>query len=146
MLASAPRRTFGGEPPSYSTRTPAASVLLLCVALGGAAGAYARYRLSRAVYARAGHSFPWGTLAVNLAGSFALGLVLPHLAGGATPLRALVAVGFLGAFTTFSTFAAEAVALLEERRWGRAAGYVAASLALGLAAIAAGVWVGTRLH
>lgn len=121
-------------------------MLLLSIALGGMAGAYARFRLSRWIYGRTGHRFPWGTLAVNLAGSFALGLVLPHLAGDATPLRALVVVGFLGAFTTFSTFAAETVALLEERRRGRAAGYVAASLALGLVAVAAGLWLGTRLR
>ena len=121
-------------------------MLLLCIALGGGAGAYARYRLSRAIYARAGRRFPWGTLAVNLAGSFALGLVLPQLASDASPLRALVTVGFLGAFTTFSTFAAEAVALLEDGRRRRAAGYVAASLVLGLAAIASGLWLGTRLR
>lgn len=117
---------------------------LVAIALGGMLGAYARYRLTAWIHARAGDAFPWGTLAVNVAGSLALGLALPQFAGGTTPLRAFATVGFLGAFTTFSTFAGETLRLAREGRRGRAAAYVGASLALGLAAIAAGLWLGAR--
>lgn len=122
-------------------------MLLLTIALGGALGAFLRFRLSGWIDARAGRPFPWGTLVVNAAGCFALGVVLPlmELDGAATPLRGLFTVGLLGAFTTFSTFAAELVELLREGRYGRAAGYVGASLGMGLAAIAAGLWVGGQL-
>lgn len=122
-------------------------MLLLSVALGGMLGAFARFRLSAWVQARAGRGFPWGTLAVNVAGSFALGVALPLVGAEAiaTPAGAFLTAGVLGAFTTFSTFAAEAAALAKEGRHGRAAGYVAASLGVGLAAVAAGVWVGLRI-
>lgn len=119
-------------------------MLLLMIGLGGGAGAYARYRLAGWVYERTGGAFPWGTLAVNLLGSFALGLVLPWLAADAslTGLRAVVNVGFIGAFTTFSTFAFEAVALVEGRDRAGAALYVVASLGLGLLSLAAGFGIG----
>jgi fluoride exporter len=115
-------------------------VLVVMIGLGGAAGAYARFRLSGWVYVRAGTGFPWGTLAVNLAGSFALGLLLPLLDARAVEpgIRALVMVGCIGAFTTFSTFAYEAVMLMRQAQRLRAAVYVACSIGLGLLAIVAG--------
>jgi fluoride exporter len=115
-------------------------MLLLLIAAGGFIGAVARYRVGGWVHARAGGGFPWGTLAVNLSGSFLLGLLLPLLdLSGPTPgLRAFLTVGLLGAFTTFSTFAYEAVMLADDGEYGRAAAYVGLSLGLGLVVIAAG--------
>jgi len=119
-------------------------VLPLMIGLGGMAGAYARYRVSGWVHGRAGGAFPWGTLAVNLSGSFVLGLLLPLLEAVAplAPIHAFVTIGCIGAFTTFSTFAYEAFTLLEAGRRALAGAYVAASLGLGLLCIAAGLAVG----
>lgn len=107
---------------------------LLLVAAGGAAGAVARYLVSLRVQAWVGTGFPWGTLAVNLIGCVLLGLVMWLTTGFvATPEgRALVAVGFLGAFTTFSTFGIETVLLLQRGELVRAGGYVMASVVFGV--------------
>jgi CrcB protein len=114
-------------------------MVFLCVVVGGAAGAVARYALGGWVQARRPH-FPWGTLAINLSGAFALGLLLPLLEVHPV-LRALVATGFLGAYTTFSTFSYEAAALLQERDWRGGAAYVSSTVALGLAASLLGWWL-----
>lgn len=86
----------------------------LAIAIGGALGALARWLVSTGVHRWFGHGFPWGTLAVNVIGSFAMGLLavllIERLALGPA-WRAGVLVGFLGAFTTFSTFALETVQL-----------------------------------
>ncbi len=107
------------------------------VALAGALGAVTRYLIGTAVGAR---SFPWATLGINVLGSFLLGLVLggPGMNRWSPTVTTAVAVGFLGAFTTFSTFAFEATALVRDDRAGTALLYVASSLALGLAASALG--------
>lgn len=122
-------------------------MLLLAIFAGGAAGTLARYGLSGAVYARLGSDFPWGTLSVNLAGSFALGIALPLL-GSQTPhvaLAGFVTVGCIGAFTTFSTFAYEALMLLRHGELRLASTYVAASVGLGLLSIAAGLALARHL-
>ena len=114
----------------------------LLVAAGGAAGAVARWLLSDWVKGRAGEAFPWGTLVVNLVGCLVLGFVLAFVEGrpGSSPLwRPLVAVGFVGAFTTFSTFSWETHALLRDGEWLRSSAYVAASVFLGLGALRAGI-------
>ena len=115
-------------------------MILLAIALGGAAGAVARYGLGSWIQGRAGSGFPIGTLAVNVLGSFLLGFFLHYVEGiRSTPeVRALVSVGILGAFTTFSTFSYEVVALLESGAWPRAIGYVLGSLLLGVAAVVFG--------
>ncbi len=84
------------------------------IALAGAAGALARYGIGQAVGPR---TFPWATLAINVAGALALGFVLagPIAARWPADITAAITVGFLGAFTTFSTFAYEATALLPRR-------------------------------
>lgn len=112
----------------------------LVVALGGAAGAVARYWMSGWVQNASGGVFPWGTLAVNVSGSLLLGFLLVWLqASLASPeLRAMVAIGVLGSFTTFSTFSYETVALLQDGEWSRAGLYAGGSLLLGLLAVAAG--------
>lgn len=110
------------------------------VAIGGAFGALARYGLSGWVQARAGGEFPWGTFVVNALGSLVLGFVL-RVAESiviAPEMRAFVAIGILGAFTTFSTFSYETVALLQDGEWARAGAYALGSLLLGLAAILIG--------
>ncbi len=93
------------------------------VALGGALGALARWSMATGVHRWLGRDFPWGTLSVNIAGSFAMGLaavlLIERFALGPA-WRAGLLVGFLGAFTTFSTFAFETLALAEEGLGARA--------------------------
>ena len=92
----------------------------LWICLGGAAGTAARYLLSSWVARSAGPAFPWGTLAVNLIGSFLLSAIF-HVAvttGSIGPtLRVALTTGVLGGFTTYSSFNYETLALLEQRSW-----------------------------
>lgn len=108
---------------------------VLAVLIGGALGACARYLTDVAVATRFGRAFPWGTLVVNVVGSFVLGVVLAHAHGD---LALLLGTGFCGALTTYSTFASETVGLLGERARGRALAYVLLNLGLGLVAFALG--------
>ncbi|MBS7809435.1 fluoride efflux transporter FluC [Roseococcus pinisoli] len=105
------------------------------VAAGGAAGSVLRYLASLAFM---GMGWPWGTLLVNILGSFAMGL----LAGvGLSPMQRLFwMTGVLGGFTTFSAFSLETAALWSRAHWEGAA-YVALSLTLGFAAFALGMWL-----
>lgn len=116
---------------------------------GGALGAAARYALGLYAVRRFGPAFPWGTLVINLTGCFALGLFAGVRLSGRHPmpdiLPAAFAVGFLGAYTTFSTFGLETVLLLESGRGMAAFGYVAASVILGIAAAALGYWAGRQM-
>lgn len=119
----------------------------LFVAAGGAAGSVLRYHAGRWVgdLAGAGNAFPWGTLAVNIAGSLMMGALVGWLARGsfaadaAEPWRLLLGVGLLGGFTTFSAFSAELVTMLHRGQAGLAAGYAAASLVAGMAAMIVGL-------
>ena len=110
------------------------------VAAGGAAGCVLRYLVGVATLGVAG-TFPWGTLGINVAGSFLLGALLgalpPEHAG-----RLLFGTGFCGGFTTFSTFSVEAVALVGRGEHGPASAYLAASVSLSVLAAAAGAAVG----
>ena len=115
------------------------------IAAAGALGSLSRYALSGAVYAALGNGFAYGTLVVNLLGSFLLGLLM-HL-GLATDLipphlRTTLAIGFLGAFTTFSTFSYETVQYIQDGAWGTAALNITSSVALGLVAVFAGIFTG----
>lgn len=111
---------------------------ILQVALGGAVGSVARYGVNRAALAMVGPGVPVATLAVNVIGSFLMGLIA--LRAGAASL--LLMTGLLGGFTTFSAFSLDAVSLWESGRQGAAVAYVTASVALSLAALAAGLAVG----
>ncbi len=113
---------------------------LLLVMLGAAAGAPSRWALDRSVQVRHPSLFPWGTFTINIVGSLVLGLVLA--AAAPASLVALLGVGFCGGFTTFSTFSFEAVRMSEQGHGNRAVVYVAASLAVGLAAASLGWWLG----
>jgi len=111
------------------------------VALGGALGALARYGCVTLAERAFGGGFPLGTLLVNALGCFAAGLVAAWLEarGESAQLRAFVAVGVLGGFTTFSAFGVDTLALVREGRALVACGYVATSLACGLGGVALGL-------
>jgi len=119
----------------------------VAVAVGGALGAVLRYGLSGWVQGVTGAFFPWGTLAVNVLGSFILGAGL-HLGTErflfSTEARLLLTTGFCGSLTTFSTFSFETYSLLEEQQWAAAGGNIALNVALCLAFTYAGV-VAARL-
>jgi CrcB protein len=113
----------------------------LLVTLAGAGGVLARYGLSSAVH---GDALPWVTVAINVVGSFLLGLLV--VAHWASPqARAALGVGFLGGFTTFSTFTVQTVLDFDAGEPFRALVLVAASLLAGLAAAAAGYYLGRAL-
>jgi CrcB protein len=118
----------------------------LLVAGGGALGAAARYHLGRAVFQMTGPQagFPWGTLAANVLGSLAMGMLVGWLArhgNGAESLRLALGVGVLGGFTTFSAFSLELVLLAERGATGLALLYAGASVLAGIAAL----WFGLVL-
>lgn len=116
----------------------------LAIAAGGAAGALMRYWMATAVYAWWGRDFPWGTLVVNVLGSLAMGmcyiLFIERLTAG-PELRALLLVGFLGAFTTFSTFSIETFNLIEQAEIGKAV----LNMAISVFACVAAAWLGVIL-
>jgi CrcB protein len=115
---------------------------LLLVAVGGAIGSVCRYLVAVGAMRLFGPDFPWGTLAVNVAGSLLMGMFVEMLAlrfDGSQALRLFVAVGFLGGFTTLSSFSLDAYVLWERGAVAAAAGYVAASLVLSLAGLVAGL-------
>lgn len=118
----------------------------LAVALGGAGGSVARYGVGL-LLERAPGAFPLGTLAVNVVGSFLIGVFSRWLSQPALDpvVRIALTVGFCGGFTTFSTFSAELVAMVQEGRLTRAAGYVMLSVTLAVAATIAGLAFGDRL-
>jgi CrcB protein len=107
-------------------------VRIVLLGLAGALGALARYGVATVVGVR---PFPWATLGINLFGSLALGALVELAAVGkaSDDVRIVVGVGFLGAFTTFSTFSVDSIMLLRDGRSGTALAYVAASVAGGLA-------------
>jgi fluoride exporter len=118
--------------------------LILLISLGAALGANARFWLGQLVMARMGSAFPYGTLIINCLGSLGIGLFLGLPGITSEPgvaWRALIATGFLGGFTTFSTFSYEAFWLISQNRWPEACLYIGSSVALGLAATACGIWL-----
>ena len=124
-------------------------IKLLCIAIGGAAGALSRYGAGQAAR-RLGVEFPWGTLCVNLTGSFLIGLIAgvqwdlsdsPRM----RLLTALIVTGFLGAFTTFSAFSLESASLIRREQWSLAAVNVSGNCAGGLLLAFAGLWASRYL-
>ena len=117
---------------------------LLAIAAGGALGSVMRYLVSTGVYAVAGRGFPYGTLTVNVAGSLAMGLLFVLLidrAGADSFWRMALLVGFLGAFTTFSTFSIETLNLMQGGEFTKALVNILFSVTLCIAA----TWIGMRI-
>lgn len=120
---------------------------ILVVALGAAIGAPARYILDQFVQSKHDSVFPWGTLLVNVLGSFVLGATAAATLSGSTSqtIYLLVGTGLCGALTTFSSFAFETVRLLESGSLLEAGLNAAVSIVIGLAAAAAGWWLAGAL-
>ncbi len=118
----------------------------LLVFLGAGIGGALRYGVNVGCARLCGTAFPWGTLAVNVVGSFLMGLIAAWLAfkageGWSQPLRLFLATGFLGGFTTFSTFSFDAVVLWQRGESVTAGAYVLASVVLSVAGLLAGLSV-----
>jgi CrcB protein len=113
----------------------------VAVAIASALGGVSRYLLGGWL-ARAGPSFPWETLLINVSGSFALGVLftlLVEVVASAVWLRAALLIGFLGSYTTFSTFELESFRLIEDGAYGAALANLIGSLVAGLVAVYAGI-------
>jgi fluoride exporter len=118
--------------------------MIAAVAAGGAAGAVARYMVASHVGHWLGTGFPWGTFAVNVIGCAIMGMLTEVFALAWSPnpeIRALLTVGLLGGFTTFSAFSLDTVLLMERSQWIPALGYVLGSVFLSIA----GFVIGMRL-
>ncbi len=115
---------------------------LISIALGGAFGAVIRFLMSSGLYQWLGRGFPYGTLAVNLVGSFLMGLLTEALIleriAIAVEYRAAILVGFIGAFTTFSTFSLETIYLLEQGNLSKAG----LNILISVLACLVAVWIG----
>jgi len=121
---------------------------LLAIASGGAIGALGRYLMSNGVHTMLGRSFPYGTLTVNVLGSFLMGILYILLLDRVSlsmEWRAALQIGLLGAFTTFSTFSIETLLLVENGEFSRAAVNIVLSVVLSLAAVWAGVMIGRQI-
>ncbi len=119
--------------------------LWLAIATGGGIGAMARHGINMLAMRVFGPGFPWGTMVVNILGSFAMGVLIawlvvrePH----GQAFRAFWAIGVLGAFTTFSTFSLDFVTLFERKAIAAAGGYLFGSVVFSIAALVAGLWLG----
>lgn len=115
---------------------------ILLVAFGGALGSVCRYLVGVGALRLMGPSFPWGTLTVNVAGSFAIGVLAELIVarfGASAELRLLLITGFLGGFTTFSAFALDAVTLFERGASLAATSYLIFSIGASIAAAIAGI-------
>jgi fluoride exporter len=113
---------------------------VILIACGGAGGAVARHLLAGSVQRAAGGSYPWGTLAVNLSGAFAVGVALSGPDSAA--FQALALTGFLGSFTTFSTLAFDCSALARRGEGARAALYLGVTMAGGIGMLTLGLALG----
>lgn len=117
---------------------------LLLVALGGAIGASFRHLAGLGALRLLGPAFPYGTLFVNVVGSFIMGLFIAWLVkrGGSQELRLFFATGVLGGFTTFSAFSLDVANMIERGAMMPAFGYIAASVVISILALFLGLWFG----
>lgn len=121
---------------------------LLIVALGGAIGASLRHLVNLSALRLAGPNFPWGTMAVNIAGSFAMGVFIELLArrfNASNELRLFIATGVLGGFTTFSAFSLDFAALWERGAAVPALVYAIVSVAGSILTLFLGLWLARSL-
>lgn len=117
------------------------AAILLAIAAGGAAGTPVRYALGRIIHVAPG-SFPWSTFTINISGSLALGVLVTLIIERWPPtryVRPFAAIGFLGAYTTFSTYMLETAVLTKDGYADIATAYVVASLAAGFIAVYVGI-------
>ena len=118
------------------------------VAIGGALGAMARYAVSTWIFSISSHKFPYATLSVNVLGSFVMGLLFVFIVERAAlpaEMRGLLMIGFLGAFTTFSTFSLDAIGLWQNGHLFLALVYVLATVVLCLVSISSSIWLARLL-
>ncbi|RUX06765.1 MULTISPECIES: fluoride efflux transporter CrcB [unclassified Mesorhizobium] len=120
---------------------------LLLVAVGGGIGAGIRHLTSMGALRLVGPNYPWGTMAINIIGSFAMGLFIAVLVrrGGSNELRLFVATGILGGFTTFSAFSLDFATLWERGATLPAFGYALASVIGAIIALFLGLWLARSL-
>ena len=120
----------------------------LIVACGGALGAALRHLTNSATLRLLGPNYPWGTLTVNILGSFIMGLIVELVArrlGASTEMRLFLATGVLGGYTTFSAFSLDTILMWERGAMASALGYVVLSVVLSLAALVGGLALGRAL-
>ncbi len=123
------------------------SLQLIAIALGGGLGAVSRFWVSNQMYLWLGKDFAWGTLAVNVLGSFAIGLLMILMIDkfqSSVEMRAFIMVGFLGAFTTFSTFSFETYLYLQAGEINKALVNIALSVIVCIFAVWLGIWTGKQ--
>ncbi len=121
---------------------------LLLVATGGAIGASLRYLTGIAALLWFGANFPWGTLMVNVIGSFAMGVLAEFIIrklGASNELRLLLMTGLLGGYTTFSAFSLDAILLIERGAYSAAAGYILANVVGSILALLLGLMLARSL-
>lgn len=119
---------------------------IAAIAVGGGIGTVARYLLSQAF--PAGHGVPWAIFAINVSGCFAIGLVMVYMLDVWPPrrlLRPFLAIGLIGGYTTFSTYAAGILSLIQDHALARADAYALTSVAAGLVAVWCGVAAARRM-
>ncbi len=119
-------------------------MMVLWVALGGAIGAAARYLVGVQAIRLFGLDFPWGTMIVNIVGSFAMGAIIAlfaHKLEASQEVRAFLTTGVLGGFTTFSAFSLDFAVLAERKAVAAAGFYVLGSVGLSIVALFAGLWI-----
>ncbi len=118
--------------------------MFLYAAFGGAIGAAARYGVNVSTPKLLGYGFPWGTMIVNIAGSFVMGLLIAVMAlswNASQEMRVFLITGVLGGFTTFSAFSLDFAALYERKEYGLAFGYAGSSVVMSLIAVFAGLYL-----
>jgi CrcB protein len=144
-VADTQEEASGTDFPSGSPMvSEARSMAYLLIGIGGFLGANARYLVAEWITARLGPTFPFGTFVINISGSFVLGFFLIFISERLLihpNWRLFFAIGFLGAYTTFSTFSFENFALIQERSYLLAGANMLGSVLLGLAAVVAGIIV-----
>ncbi len=130
------------RPPGPAVMHPGVLDRLAAIAAGGSLGALARFAVSRWTQARTGGLFPWGTLVINLTGCFGIGLLFGFFENivVSPSVRAFLLIGFLGAFTTFSTYSIETINLLRDGEIRLAVFTVLLNNGLGLALTLVGWW------
>ena len=121
---------------------------VILIGIGGFLGAITRYLLDSRITAATGGAMPWGTFVVNMSGSFAVGLLFALVVERAAlpaELRGPLMIGFIGAYTTFSTLALESWRMIEDGAWLYAAANLGGSMVIGVVAVVAGVALGRGL-